>query len=268
MKDGEQELCWALDPVRFAREKLGFTADPKQALVLGRKVRRGVLNCSRQWGKSTVAAIKSVHRASFLPGALTVVVSPSERQSGEFVRKAGVFVRKLGLRTRGDGDNSVSLLFPNGSRIVGFPGTESTVRGFSSVSLMLIDEASRVSDELYKAVRPMLAVGDGDLWLLSTPFGKRGFFYETWVGGGEEWTRVRAPATECPRISPAFLEDERKVMGDRWFRQEYLCEFVETDDSAFSEEWLKRAITPAVSPLFDGDLTPIGGGGGKDHGGR
>ena len=268
MSAGEQELCWALDPVRFAREKLAFEADPKQALVLGRRVRRGVLNCSRQWGKSTVAAVKAVHRAHFLPGSLTVVVSPSERQSGEFVRKAAVFVRKLGLRARGDGDNSVSLLLPNGSRIVGFPGTESTVRGFSSVSLMLIDEASRVSDELYKAVRPMLAVGDGDLWLLSTPYGKRGFFYETWAGGGEEWTRVRAPATECSRISPSFLEDERKVMGDRWFRQEYLCEFVETDDSAFSEEWLKRAITPAVRPLFGGDPTPPSGEEGRDYGGR
>ena len=87
-------------------------------------------------------------------------------------------VRKLGIRPRGDGDNEISLLFPNGSRIVGLPGTEGTVRGFSAVSLMLIDEASRVDDAMYKALRPMLAVGGGDLWLMSTPCGKRGFFYD------------------------------------------------------------------------------------------
>jgi hypothetical protein len=53
----------------------------------------------------------------------------------------------------------MSLLFPNGSRIVGLPGIEVTVRGFSAVSLLLIDEASRVDDAMYKALHPMLAVG-------------------------------------------------------------------------------------------------------------
>ena len=50
--------------------------------------------------------------------------------------------------------------------------------------MLVIDEASRVSDEMYEALRPMLAVGDGDLWMLSTPRGKSGFFYETWEHGG------------------------------------------------------------------------------------
>ena len=80
----------------------------------------------------------------------------------------------LRITPRGDGDNETSLLLPNGSRIVGLPGMEATVRGFSAVSLMLIDEASRVDDAMYKALRPMLAVGQGDLWLMSTPCGKRG----------------------------------------------------------------------------------------------
>ncbi len=82
------------------------------------------------------------------------------------------------MKRRGDGDNAISLVLPNGTRIVGLPGTEGTVRGFSAVSLLLIDEAARVQDAMYKALRPMLAVGDGDLWLMSTPYGKRGFFYE------------------------------------------------------------------------------------------
>ena len=88
-----------------------------------------------------------------------LVASPSERQSAEFVRKAAEMVRKLGIRPRGDGDNAISLLLPNGSRIVGLPGMEETVRGFSAVSLLLIDEAARVEDAMYKALRPMLAVG-------------------------------------------------------------------------------------------------------------
>ena len=229
---------------------LGFEPDVRQAELLRRDARRMVLNCTRQWGKSTITAAKAVARAQERVGSLTLVVSPSARQSGEFLRKAAGFVRRMGIRPRGDGDNEISLLFPNGSRLVGLPGTEATVRGFSAVSLMLIDEAARVSDEMYKAVRPMLAVGDGDLWLMSTPFGKRGFFWEEWTNGGAQWERMAVPATECPRILPGFLDEERASLGDRWFRQEYLCEFLEADDVFFRREMVERAVAEEVKPLF------------------
>src|SRR3982074_3517109 len=180
----------------FARERLGFTADAGQARVLARRAKYGILNCSRQWGKSTIAAVKAVHRAYVYPKTLVIVASPSGRQSGEFVRKAREFLKSLDIRPRGDGDNEISLLFPNGSRIVGLPEGEGKIRGFSAVALMLIDEASRVSVEQYNTLRPILAVGDGDLWLMSTPHGRRGFFWEEWAHGGEDWERISVPATE------------------------------------------------------------------------
>ena len=211
--------------------------------------KRCLLNCTRQWGKSTVTAAKAVHQAYTEAESLTLVVSPSARQSGEFVRKAAGFAGRLGIRTKGDGDNELSLQFPNGARIVGLPGSEATVRGFSAVSLLLVDEASRVSDDLYKAIRPMLAVSDGTLWLMSTPFGKRGFFYEAWTKGGRDWMRVRVAANECPRISKRFLEEERETLGDRWFRQEYLCEFVDSTSGVFGRDLVERAITTDVAPL-------------------
>ena len=229
---------------------LGFEPDVRQGALLRQDARRLLLNCTRQWGKSTITAAKAVARAQEREGSLTLVVSPSARQSGEFLRKAAAFVRRMGIRPRGDGDNEISLLFPNGSRLVGLPGTEATVRGFSAVSLMLVDEAARVSDEMYKAVRPMLAVGDGDLWLMSTPFGKRGFFWEEWTHGGPLWERVAVPATECARIMASFLEEERLSLGDRWFRQEYLCEFLESDDVLFRREVIERAISDEIKPLF------------------
>ena len=191
----------------------------------------------------------AVYRAYAQPGSLVVVASPTERQSAEFVRKAAGMVRKVGIKPRGDGDNSISLMFPNGSRIVGLPGTEGTVRGFSAVSLMLIDEASRVEDEMYKALRPMLAVGGGDLWLMSTPYGKQGFFYETWAHGGEDWLRVSVAATECARIPASFLEEERRTMGLQWFQQEYLCEFVDGGGSVFGRDLVESAMDDDVEPL-------------------
>jgi hypothetical protein len=232
------------------REKLKFEPDAAQERVLTARHKRVLLNCTRQWGKSTVTAAKAVHQAHTGAGSLTLVVSPSARQSGEFLRKATTFTKKLGITPKGDGDNELSLEFPNGARIVGLPGSEATVRGFSAVSLLLVDEASRVSDEMYKAIRPMLAVSDGALWLMSTPFGKRGFFFEAWAFGGEDWLRVRIPATDCPRISAKFLEEERAAMGDRWFRQEYLCEFVDATGGMFGRDLVEQAVTEEVEPLF------------------
>jgi hypothetical protein len=235
-------------PSNWIRKYLGFSPDPVQARLLDTPTKRGILNCTRQWGKSTTSSAKAVHQAITQPDSLTIVVSPTARQSGEFVRKASSFLVRKAIRPKGDGDNEISLALPNGSRIVGLPGSEATVRGFSAVSLLMVDEASRVSDELYLAVRPMLAVSGGTLWLMSTPFGKRGFFYEAWEHGGPDWTRIRITAAECPRISPAFLDEERATMGERWFRQEYECGFSDTADGVFDREILDRAVID-IEPL-------------------
>ncbi len=232
-----------------ARERTGFQPDAWQARVLESRTKRGILNCTRQWGKSTVTAVKAVEQSLREAESLTLVISPSARQSGEFLRKTARLARKLGVKRRGDGDNEMSLQFPNGSRIVGLPGKEGTIRGFSAVSLLLVDEAARVPDELYLAVRPMLAVSGGALWLMSTPNGKRGFFWETWERGGEEWERVQVTAYECPRFDQRFLEEERRTMGERWFRQEYLCEFTDADDQLFDMDLVRAALTWEIEPL-------------------
>jgi hypothetical protein len=182
-------------------------------------------------------------------GSLVLVASPSERQSAEWVRKAERFVRALGVKPRGDGANAQSILLPNDSRIVGLPGAEATVRGFSAVSLLLIDEAARVPDDLYRSLRPMLAVGQGELWLMSTPFGKRGFFYEEWRNG-QGWERVTGPATECARIPAGFLEEEQRVLGEQWFAQEYMCEFTDNGQSLFPRDLVESVLRDNIHPLF------------------
>jgi phage FluMu gp28-like protein len=239
----------ALGAAEWVREKLGFDPDEGQARVLSTASKRGLLNCTRQWGKSTITAAKAVHQAWTEAGSLTLVVSPSGRQSGEFVRKAAKFAQRLGVTPKGDGDNAISLEFPNKARIVGLPGNEATTRGFSAVSLLLVDEAAWVKDDLYRAIRPMLAVSGGSLWLMSTPNGKRGFFWEAWENGGAEWERIQVPATECPRITQEFLEEEMRNMGEQCFRQEYLCEFVDSVSGVFDRDLVERAISDEFEPL-------------------
>lgn len=237
------------DQLAWFRDRLDFHPDPYQAQILLSSSNLGILNCSRQWGKTVTMAAKAVQHAYCAPERMVVVVSPAERQSREFMRRVRAHVRKLGLPLESDGDNKISLVFPNGSRIVGLPGRPDTIRCFSAVTLVLIDEASRVSEEMYEAVGPMLATTDGAMWLLSTPNGRRGFFYRAWTGGGPEWERVTVKATDCPRIRPAHLERERLKLSDRVFRQEYLCEFAATEDGVFDPDLVEAAISYEFEPL-------------------
>ena len=238
--DSRIEQYHALDAARFARERLGFRPDARQSDLLRRAPRRVLLNCTRQWGKSTVTAARALHKAYFWPRSLTLVVTPGQRQSAEFMTKASAFLRELEIKKRGDGVNAVSILLPNESRIVGLPGNEATVRGFSRVSLLIVDEAARVDDDLFRAVQPMLAVGDGEQWVMSTPFGREGFFYEEWMHGSAEWERVSVTAAACPWIPRKHLDEVRARLGEAWYRQEYFCEFGDAEDALVSWEVLDR----------------------------
>jgi hypothetical protein len=212
------------DAVELARA-VGLVPDAWQERVLRWSGKRLLLNCSRQAGKSTTTSVLALHRALTTAGALVLLISPSLRQSAELFRKVLDAIAKLPARPEMSEENKLSVRFGNGSRIVSLPSSEATIRGFSSVSLIIEDEAAFVDDDLNTAMRPMLAVSDGQMILMSTPNGRRGHFFEAWERGGDAWERVRVTGHEVPRIARAFLDEERRIMGER-FRQEYLCEFV------------------------------------------
>jgi hypothetical protein len=85
--------------------------------------------------------------------------------------------------------------------------------------------------------------------MLSSPYGKRGVFFEEWANGSG-WERYAVPATDVPRISPEFLVEERHALPERVFRQEYMCSFEETEDHVFSYEDVEAALSDEVAPLF------------------
>lgn len=218
-----ETLAFVLDPSRILVAQ-GWTADPWQRDLLLTPEQFVLLNCSRQAGKSTAVAALALHQALVFDGSLILLVAPVERQSRELFRKVLDAYLALDRPIRARRQNESTLELVNGSRIVALPGREATIRSFSGVALLILDEAARVPDDLYRAVRPMLAVSQGRLFALSTPCGQRGWFHEEWIGKGP-WKRVLVPWHDCPRIRPAFVDDERRALGDDWVRQEYECLF-------------------------------------------
>lgn len=245
------DLSIALDPVQLVRRG-GIEPDDWQADLLRSDAQQMALLCSRQAGKSTVSAYLALHVANYGPPAPTLLLSPSLRQSQELFRtiKAGLLA-SANILSPIRQESALSMEFETGARVMCLPGNEATIRGFSGVRLLVVDEAARVPDALYQAIRPMLAVSGGRIILLSTPFGKRGFFHHEWTEGGPDWKRVKITAHDVPRIDPAWLEQERQKIGDWWFAQEYLTEFVETEDSVFRYDEVQAALDSNVRPLFD-----------------
>jgi hypothetical protein len=248
-------LAMALDPARLFQAATGHTPDPWQARFLRSNASRVLLNCCRQSGKSTSTAALALHTGLYQPASLTLLLSPSLRQSVELYRKVGAQYRALGRPVAPLSETLTHLELVNGSRIVSLPENEATLRGFSGVTLLIIDEAARVADEVYDAVLPMLAVSRGRLLALSTPWGKMGWWHQAWTDGGARWERYEVPATLCPRIDAATLE-EAQARGMWFYQQEYMCQFGEREDSVFSYAQVQRALSDALDPLDD--VIPVG----------
>jgi hypothetical protein len=254
----KSNLAMALDPVLLFRSATGLTPDPWQAQLLRSTAPRVLLNCCRQSGKSTAVASLALHTALYQASALVLLLSPSLRQSVELYRKVSTQYRALGRPVAAVAETTTHLEIANGSRIISLPENEATLRGYSGVTLLVIDEAARVDDPTYDAVTPMLGTSHGRLLALSTPWGKMGWWYDRWVNGGTRWQRYEVPITTPEIAARTDVEtlEEAQSRGDWFYQQEYMCLFGEREDSVFQFAHIQRAIRSDVLPLDD--VLPVG----------
>lgn len=241
---------------------IGLDPDPWQIELLNSEHPQVLLNCCRQAGKSTVVAMYCLIEAIHKPMTTVILLSRSHRQSRELLKLMHLFFQLLSKKVKAR-VNAQEMRLTNMSRIISLPCREDTIRGYAQVDLLVIDEAARVPDDLYRTVRPMLAVSKGRLICLSTPNGKRGFFWNAWAKGGDDWLRIEVPASKIPRITPEFLELEKRSLGESWYRQEYCCSFEAMEGLVYPD--FARCV---VRALPAGDTTGLQKVGGIDFGFR
>lgn len=253
MNNAQRFLTLALDPAEMFHA-IGCTPDPWQATVLRSTAPRVILNCCRQAGKSTTVAAMALHKAIFQKESLILLLSRAQRQATELFRKVVDFYVAIGRPVPMHAESLLRLELTNGSRIVALPGKEANIRSYSGVDLLVIDEAARVGDDLYKSVRPMLAVSGGRLVVLSTPFGRRGFFHDAWIDDAQEWERHEITARQNPRITSEFLDEELRVLGQSWFDQEYMCSFEALEGLVYPEfpKCFVEMVPPATGKWIGG----------------
>jgi hypothetical protein len=251
------EALFRADPALLLPE-LGLDPDDWMKSALRSQSDRLMMLCARQSGKSTCTSLIALHTLLYLPDSLILLFSPSQRQSSELFKKLTYYYYKLDCPVPARQQSATTLWLNNGSRAVSLPADHTTVRGYSGAALVIVDEAAMVPDDLFIAVNPMVAVSRGRLICLSTPLGKRGWFHEAWTREDEPglWQQIRVTAYDCPRIDRTFLDEQKVLLGERYFRQEYLCSFEDTIDQLFDQELIDKAFddqlpTPfGTEPLF------------------
>lgn len=253
-------------PLDWVQARLGFTPDLWQAEFLqgvaDGKWESVIMNCSRQSGKSEILAILALWMALARPNSLILIVA-KQRQANEDIKKVRrwltILKKSLGRKYKGKvvitnmTENKTEFEFANGSRIIGLPDSPDSIRGYSAPVLVIIDEAGMQSDDVFVAVKPMLAVSHGVMVLASTPKGTRGFFCKEYKTN-PNYKKFEIPWKECPRIKKEFIEDERLRYGDLFIAQEYECQFVDAISSLFTEQEIMGGMDSGEFAIDVSDL--------------
>jgi hypothetical protein len=252
MSAAASDFARAADPANVFRQGVrdgeGRAVEPApwQERVMRSEARRHLILCNRQAGKSTTVGAKACHGMLYAPG-IYLIIAPSLRQSKLLFQKVVSTYQRLEDVPTIRRSTDTELVLANGSHLFALPGDDdANIRGFSAPRAVIVDEASRVSDKVYAALRPMLAASpEGKLIALTTPWGRRGWFFEAW-DTGTHWDRTTITALDCPHISPEYLEEERGNMSEWQFRAEFLCEFTDNDESFFSSELVDSMIDNTI----------------------
>jgi hypothetical protein len=186
----------------------------------------------------------------YFPESVVILISRSQDQSDELFGKVMKLYDNLGRPVSAKRELVSEIVLTNDSRIVALPNNPETVRGYSDVSLLIIDEASRVPQSVMVATMPMIMASQGDVMMLSTPAGRSNYSYEQWLDPDGNWEKIMAKAAECPRFDPEMLSQLRHDMGPTMAAQEFDCEFLRDDQQVFSQESIDAAFAsdlPAIS---------------------
>ncbi len=253
MVDGNKLLD---SPTHFVEHYLDEEPFDYQKDFMDHESNRKAFISGRRVGKSRTAAWLALWKAVTYAGTEVLVTAKAQRQSMELFNQIQTEMRNSNIPEDQWGitrSTRTEINFDNGSRIIALPvGRDgSNIRGYGRPNNMIIvDEAAFINDSIFQEVlSPMLAVGNGQFILLSTPFGKKGFLYERF--NDAEWYTMQVPTAANPLIDDDFVEEQQKNLTSTQFKQEILGQFVESADSFFTRDELLSCATEKVDKQSD-----------------
>jgi len=234
--------------------------DPWQEDFLTKKGDK-ILCCGRQVGKSVIAARDAAEYALKHSNKQILMIAPTERQAYELFDKTLSYLTFKSMKSIRKGkdrptkhkinlyNKSVIHCLPTGLSGVGIRGR--------TIHRLYVDEASRVPEEVWTAVTPMLLTTGGDTILLSTPFGRQGYFYRIWNNPDNSFSKFEITSQTalsnreiCDSWSKLqkekameYLKRERKEMSALEYGQEYEGRFIDELRQFFPTDLIKKCMT-------------------------
>lgn len=213
-------------------------------MLLNETSDRIILNKSRQTGISSFYAFYALTKAIY--GKKTLIVSPSEKQSINFLNYAKEYYAKYLTKTNRDLTERFTyqeLELKNGGKILSLPNSSKTIRGFVG-DLIIFDEMAHIENarELFDAVYPMITRG-GSCIMISTPLGEGNLFSEYWREFKKYgFTKHLINWRDCPDFSQDKMDKLKTAMDEISWRQEYENEFLGTLESYFTMDLIYKVI--------------------------
>lgn len=245
MIDGDLDLKRLVtEPSYFVEEFIGVEPFDYQKEFLDSDSNRKLFVAGRRVGKSRSAAWKALWYAITHSDAEVLLTAKTQRQSMELFRQIKSEIRSSKAEEDEWGiqrETRTEVNFSNNSRIVCLPlGRDgSNIRGYGA-DLLIVDEAAYVPEDIFQEVlMPFLAVGENQFVMISTPRGKRGFFwkrYDEAQRGENRYFVQQVPTWENPRVPEQWVENQKKNLTPMQFKREIRGQFDENADAYFTEE--------------------------------
>lgn len=243
-----------------------------------------VVCTGRRVGKTYIHSRKACKRMLERPMTKVIVASLTEDQAQLIILFALDFLQKhYGnmIKKKTTFTNSRKITLKNGSSMIARPvgNTGDAIRGFEG-NILILDEVSRFNELILTAATPILLTTGGEIWMCSTPFGKQGYFYESFLNKNNRFKVWHKSSEEVMKNRPIngswdeekrkkaieFLEQEKKDKSELSYGQEYLGLFLDDLRRFYDDLWiekvcvLKRQETlPTNNNYLGVDIARLGG---------
>ena len=207
---------------------------------------------ARQIGMSTVVATEALHAAVY--GETTVVVSASQRQASELLRKAALMLPLVTAAADGvvqiNKQSAEAIELSTGGRVISLPATAATAQGYTGH--VVIDEAAWIPDvdALWTAIVPTISTRkEYRLSVVSTPGPRAGMFHRLWNSADDTWSRHRVTIYDAKDGgAPHDVEALRAAVADEvTWRSAYECEFVDEAHALLPYDLLQSRTDAALA---------------------
>ena len=197
----------------------------------------------RQCGKTTIVSILAAQTAANKDDQFILIGS-------SVIEQAEILFRKIKEYIFSEHEDMIKgrptlnfMELDNGSKILCVPigDTGNSMRGYTA-TMLIIDEAAIVPDKAWNVIEPTISIAKkrkiGRVVLLSTPQGKKGFFYK--ASENPNYFKKQISARNCPRHSQKFLDQKQAEISPVAFATEYLGEFIDDYNRKFTDEWIDK----------------------------